>query len=108
MKATRKTIPNLIEKREVFTNDSSTLTTWSHPGKGMVRMLSGHQNNQMDDGEKARLKIDNETDGIAYLIISYNTPIAWETESGWVYKVSQTLSQTSEQHMGLLFLFHKR
>lgn len=105
MKATRKTIPTLIEKREFFTNTSGTMKAGRPTGPIIRDILS---KDLLDDDEKSRLQIDYEQNGIAYMVMSYETPIAWETKNGFVYKISQTLSQTSEKHKGLLYLFHQR
>lgn len=105
MKATRKTIPNLIEKREFFTNTSGTMKA-GRPTALLIRDTLTL--NLLDDIEKSRLRIDWEQNGIAYMVMSYDIPIAWETKTGEVYKVGQELSQTSERHKGLLYLFHKR
>lgn len=110
MKATRKTIPTLIEQREEFTNTSGTVKGVK-PTSPLIRaILSKDSQSQLDDTERSRLMIDAgpACDRIAYLIMSYNTPIAWETKSGHTYKVEQKFSQTTSQHMGLLYLFHER
>jgi len=101
MKATRKTIPSLIEDRKPFTNDSGTLRGVKNPEPSIDR-------GKLDDHEKGRLLVDFKRGKIVYMVISYDTPIAWETHDGWVYKVQQELTQTSEQHKGLLYLFHPK
>lgn len=109
MKATRKTIPTLIEKRERFENGSGTLRGFP-TARPQVKAILSNPENQLDHTEKSRMQIDagRNYDGIVYVIMSYDTPIAWETRSGEVYKVEQKFSQTTSQHMGLLYLFHKR
>lgn len=52
--------------------------------------------------ERTRLRIDVDTSGIQYVVMSYNTPILWVTYSGWVYKVKMELTQTSRSHMELM------
>jgi len=100
MTVNRKTIPGLIEKREAFTNASGTL-------RGVVQP-SAVGYGVLNDDERARLKIDQDTAGIAYVVYSYRTPIAWETKTGHVYKVQQMFTQTTSKHQGLLYLFHQR
>lgn len=100
MKATRRTIPGLIAKREPFQNDSGTLRAEKNPVT--VRFT------KLNDLEKSRLRIDADTQGIAYIVYSYDTPIAWETKSGWVYKVEQTFTQTTSKHQAMLVEFRKQ
>jgi len=109
VKATRKTIPTLVEQREPFSNDSHTLRGMVNPsGSQMSSFLSKDTTSQLNEDEKSRLRIDTDTEGIAYLVVSYETPIAWETKKGHIYKVSQKFSQTTSQHKGLLYLFHPK
>lgn len=109
MKATRKTIPTLVEKRERFENGSGTMRGLI-PTRPLMQSIISNPENQLDDTEKSRLRIDAgpNFDGIVYVIMSYHTPIAWETRKGEVYKVTQKFSQTTSKHTGLLYLFHKR
>ena len=101
MTVNRKTIPGLIEKREAFTNASGTLRATKNP-QPVVRQFS------LNDEEFSRLRIDQDQSGISYMVYSYDTPIAWETKTGHIYKVQQTFSQTTSKHQGLLYLFHER
>lgn len=108
MKATRKTIPTLIDKREEFSNDSGTLRAIKNPTAEQVSAFVARDSaSQLNEYEKARLRVDANQNGIAYLVVSYDTPIAWETKKGHVYKVEQTFSQTTSKHQGLLYLFHR-
>jgi len=100
MKATRHTIPSLIEKREPFSNTSGTVVAVKNPKTFPV--------GQLNEDEKSRLRIDARENGIAYIVFSYGTPIAWETKNGHVYKVQQRFTQTTSKHQGLLYLFHER
>lgn len=45
---------------------------------------------------------------IRYVIRSYATPIAWETEDGAVHIVKQRFSVTTSKHQGTLYLFTAR
>lgn len=107
MKATRKTIPTLIEQRQEFSNTSGTMYAVSNPGKETVSAFLS-RDSDMDEDEKSRLRIDFDTAGIRYLIVSYQTPLAWENGHGLIYKVQQELTQTSGNHMDLLTLFTER
>lgn len=109
--ATQKTIPSLIEKREEFQNTTGTMRALKFVNQNpdaLIEKFLSDDANQMSEIEKSRLRIDADTAGISYVILSYDTPIAWENGKGEVYKVGQTLTQTSENHKGLLYLFHKR
>ena len=109
MTVNRKTIPTLIEKREAFSNSGGTVRAMVNPYAGLVSDIAdGFTDSQLNESESSRLRIDNDTVGIAYLIMSYNTPIAWETRQGHVYKVQQTFTQTTSKHQGLLYRFHEK
>lgn len=107
MKATRRTIPKLIEKRTEFSNDSGTVRGIKPTPPLMVALLT-RETNQLNEDEKSRLRIDAGPtfNGIAYLVMSYETPIAWETKTGLIYKVQQKFSQTTSKHQGMLYLFY--
>lgn len=109
MKATRKTIPNLIEKREEFSNTSGTLKAVK-PSRPGIFDIYNSDDNQLNETEKSRMRIDagREWGGIVYIILSYGIPIAWETRRGHVYKVAQTFTQTTGVHQGMLYLFHAK
>lgn len=95
-KATRKNIPTLIAERKPFTNESGTLRGIVNPTdipKGMLQ-----------ENERGYLRIDMDTQGIAYVVMSYDTPIAWVTKTGWTHKVVQDFTQTTRQHQELLHL----
>jgi len=99
-KGTRETIPSLVSNLVAFQNTSGTLRAYRHPSREAIRtmILQG----TLEDAEISRLRIDNDTAGIQYVILSYHTPIAWVTDTGWTHKVRQELSQTSRRHMELL------
>ena len=46
-------------------------------------------------------------EGIAYIVVSYTTPIAWVTASGRVHIVAQKFSVTTSRHQGGLYLLRK-
>lgn len=109
MKATRKTIPTLIEGRAEFSNASGTVRAIK-PSRPDIADIYNSDDNQLNEIEKSRMRIDAGTEwgGIVYIILSYGTPIAWETRKGLVYKVQQTLTQTTSKHQGMLYLFHPK
>ena len=41
---------------------------------------------------------------ITYVVISYNTPIAWVTSDGSVHRVAQKFSVTTSKHQGKTYL----
>ena len=43
-------------------------------------------------------------EGIAYIVVSYTTPIAWVVRGGRVHIVDQKFSVTSTRHQGNLYL----
>lgn len=92
--ANRRQIPGLIEKRENF--EGNSLSGEKNP---KPYMLCG----QLNEDEREKFYAAQK-EGITYVVVSYQTPIAWETASG-VYKVSQRFSPTTTKHMGLLYLF---
>ena len=95
-RATRETIPGLVERREVFENSSGTMRAVQNPKTYTV--------GQLNREEQDKLRIDFERNGVSYLIYSFETPIAWETKNGWIYKVQQELTQTSQRHFDMLYL----
>lgn len=42
--------------------------------------------------------------GIAYVVWSYETPIAWVLTDGTVYRVAQKFSTTTSRHQGTLYM----
>lgn len=103
-KATRKTIPSLIEQRVAFTNSSGTLRGIKHPSRQITRRFVA--SNVLGD-LSLTLQAHSEINRIVYLIVSYETPIAWEIATGYVFKVDPAgLSQTSQKHAELLRDFH--
>lgn len=41
--------------------------------------------------------------GIAYVVWSYETPIAWVRQDGVVYRVAQRFSVTTSKHQGMMY-----
>lgn len=102
MKATRKTIPTLAAKREPFTNGSGTLRAVKNPNRELIQSLLP----SLPKSEATTLEVHFELNGITYIVLSYESPIAWEVKTGYVYKTKpHTLSQTSRSHLALLDMF---
>lgn len=99
MKVNRASIPLLVRDMKEFENASGTLI-----GKRDVQYPVNLSHGQLNELETDRLRIDSDAAGLAYVIVSYGTPIAWVTKTGWTYKVRQRISQTSTKHLGLLYL----
>lgn len=97
----RRTIPAAVEKRESFKNSNETLRGIKNPDVWQARV------GKLDDEEVIKYSAAIGK-GITYLVLSYETPIAWETKDGEVYKVEQSFSVTTTKHMGLLYLFKKK
>lgn len=93
-RGTRETIPSFVYDLEEFANGSGTLRAEKFP--------SSINTGKLTEQERTRLRIDNDTSGIQYVVYSYNSPILWVTYSGWVYKVKMELTQTSQSHMDLM------
>jgi hypothetical protein len=55
---------------------------------------------QLNDAEWSRL-LNDLTAGVAYIVYSYETPIAWVTDDGFKYRVQQRFSKTTSCHMGM-------
>jgi hypothetical protein len=92
----RRQIPEAVRNREAFTNSTGSLRGMT--GNGLGQHLTGYLN----DEERKRF-LSDAFHGITYLVVSYDTPIAWECKPGDVYKVSQKFSVTTSHHMGLLY-----
>lgn len=102
--ATRKTIPGLVAQRAEFRNSSGTLRALRHPNREIVRRFVA--SNVLGD-LSLTLQAHSELRRITYLVVSYQTPIAWEIATGYVFKVDpERLTQTSRKHAELLADFH--
>lgn len=99
MKATQKTIPELARDLKAFRNTSATLRAVENPDDVSISFYRL----ELSLEESHRLGIDFDTSGIRYIVLSYNAPILWVTNSGWTYRTERRLSQTSEKHLGLLY-----
>lgn len=107
--ATRKTIPGLVAQRLEFRNSSGTLRGLRHPNREVVRRFIANPDSQLDDSQNLTLQAHSELQRIVYMVVSYQTPIAWEIARGYVYKVDPAgLTQTSRKHAELLADFHGR
>ena len=95
----RHPIPDLARDLKPFTNTSGTLRAVEHPSIEAIKVYRHFLNYD----ESSRLWIDSIESGIRYIVLSYNVPILWITESGWIYRTDRDLSQTSEKHLGLLY-----
>lgn len=47
---------------------------------------------------------NRDIDRIAYIVRSYDTPIAWVLDDGTVYRVSQRFSVTTSRHQSTLYM----
>lgn len=68
---------------------------------------TAHKVGPWDSGRLSGADLDQFREDMAkivYVVWSYVTPIAWVTEDGTVYKVSQRFSVTTSQHQGKLYL----
>lgn len=96
--ATSSEIPQLIADREEFTNSGGTLRGIKNPD-----VLTGA--GILEDNERHKFLRSIHNIGITYLVLSYETPIAWETKDGHRYKTTQHFTTTTSKHMSLLSEF---
>ena len=61
-----------------------------------------HLTGRLNEDERRQFLSDCHY-GIAYLVVSYGTPIAWVDFEGDVYKVKQRFSVTTSKHMSVLY-----
>jgi hypothetical protein len=91
----RRQVSAAVAKREAFSNSTGSL-------RGLTGdRLGQHMTGQLNAKERQQFLTDAHY-GIDYLVVSYETPIAWVSQGG-VYKVSQKFSRTTSCHMGLLY-----
>lgn len=64
--------------------------------------MCGHLSGRLNDEERRRFVSDCHA-GIAFLVVSYATPIAWVLHDGTEYKVQQRFSVTTSRHAGSLY-----
>jgi hypothetical protein len=88
-------VPECVEKREEFVSTSETLRGIKSPD---VLTACG----TLDDKERPRFLISLNNVGIAYLVTSYGTPIAWVRNDGIVQHVEQRLGRYIENHKSLV------
>lgn len=89
-----------IDAREEFVNSTGSLkghkrTETYDPGQHMTGRLNADERTQF---------LSDAFHGIDYLVVSYDTPIAWVCKDGSKYRVSQRFSHTTSCHMGLTFV----
>lgn len=90
---TRKQVSAKVANREEFVISTGSL-------RGIVgNDAKNHLTGWLNDEERARFLSDG-FHGIEYLIVSYDTPVAWFV-NGVGYKVSQKFSATTSKHLGL-------
>jgi hypothetical protein len=68
-----------------------------------VAGLTSWDAGQLAGDDLARFRADCQR--IRYVVQSYATPIAWETDDGLVHIVKQRFSMTTSHHQGRLYLF---
>ena len=85
-----------IAAHEDFTNSGGSMRGVTKPitiGRG-----------ELNDAEYETLCSHIDTFGIAYVVYSYETPIAWILNDGSKYRVEQWFSRTTSKHMGLTWV----
>lgn len=86
-----------IDNMETFVNSTGSL-------KGYRRsddcQPCDHMTGMLNATERQRFLSDGKH-GIEYLVVSYDTPIAWVCVDGSRYRVEQKFSTTTSCHMGL-------
>ncbi len=94
-KTNRRQSREAINNREDFVNSTGSL-------RGVRGKPSLPWQHWLDDAEKARYTADFPL--LEYVVFSYDTPIAWMTEDGHLYRVAQKFSSTTSQHMGMTWV----
>lgn len=89
-----------MAKLQPFSNSTGSLKGYRrsdtcNPGQHMTGMLNADERRQF---------VSDAARGIEYLVVSYDTPIAWVCSDGSQYSVSQKFSVTTSCHMGLTYL----
>ena len=68
--------------------------------------LNGHaswHNSGRLTGDELERYFDAVDAGFRYVVTSYDTPIAWVTNDGEVYRVARKFSATTSKHQGMLW-----
>lgn len=65
------------------------------------KFVSQYGLGELNTVERNRFMLDHLT-GIAFVVWSYRTPIAWVRNDGIVYHVSQRFSRTTSRHQSLI------
>lgn len=95
-KTNRRTAPKAIADRANFSNSGGTLRGEHFPAGIEGRFLSSF--GRLDSDERARIT----SEILTYVVWSYATPIAYETENGSTYVVEQKFSPTTSKHQHLV------
>jgi hypothetical protein len=72
--------------------------------------LRGNAYNNGNTGRLVGADLDRyhaDANKIIYVVISYNTPIAWVTQDGTVYNVGMSFSATTSKHQGTVRAYLK-
>lgn len=73
--------------------------------RGLARSDAGFWNTgRLSQAESEIYHAD--IDSLDYVVMSYNTPIAWHSAVGW-HKVGQKFSPTTSKHQGNLYLIEE-
>ncbi len=92
-KANRRQAREAIAQRAEFNNSTGSLRGRN---SGFNMVSSG----RLNDAERIRF-INATLGSMSYVVISYDTPIAWVFNGEW-YRVSQRFSQTTSCHSGMI------
>lgn len=93
-----KDVPAKWRAREEF-NANGTLYGTRHVG--MASGSSRLSGSDLDEWRDNYWRTDRK--GIAYVVVSYSTPIAWVRRDGTEYKVVQRFSVTTSRHQSRLY-----
>lgn len=66
-------------------------------------MVTRYELGSLNTEEANRFMVDHLA-GIAYVVWSYRTPIAWVLTDGTIYRVGQRFSPTTSKHQGKMYL----
>lgn len=97
LSTTGRATSEAIRDREPF-NTSGALK--ARRPVGLTRLDSGRLAGEDLEAFRRDVKV------IDYVVLSYDTPIAWHTPDGW-HKVAQKFSPTTSKHQGNLYLINE-
>lgn len=89
-----------IDNMETFVNSTGSLRGYRRSDDCQP---CDHMTGMLNATERQRFLSDGKH-GIEYLVVSYDTPIAWVCVDGSRYRVEQKFSRTTSCHMGLTYL----